>query len=57
MKLTESTLRKIVWKVLKESDYKWTRANDSILMLDQEGMEKSDKDNVSRFLKAMGMID
>ena len=57
MNLTENTLRKIVRKVLKESDYKWARANDSILMLDQEGMEKSDKDNVSRFLKAMGMID
>jgi len=57
MKLTENTLRKIVRKVLKESDHRWTRANDSLLMLDQEGMEKVDRDNVSTFLKAMGMLD
>jgi len=57
MKLTENTLRKIVRKVLKESDHRWTRANDSLLMLDQEGMEKVDRDNVSTFLKAMGMLE
>ena len=57
MKLTENTLRKIVRKFLKESEHKWTQANDSLLMLDQEGMEKVDRDNVSNFLKAMGMID
>jgi len=57
MKLTENTLRKIVRKVLKESDHRWTRANDSLLMLDQEGMEKVDRDNVSNFLKAMGMLE
>lgn len=57
MKLTENTLRKIVRMVLKESDHRWTRANDSLLMLDQEGMEKVDRDNVSTFLKAMGMLD
>lgn len=57
MKLTENTLRKIVRKVLKESDHKWVRANDSLLMLDQEGMEKVDRDNISKFLKSMGLID
>ena len=57
MKLTENTLRKIVRMVLKESDHRWTRANDSLLMLDQEGMEKVDRDNISKFLKAMGMLE
>lgn len=55
--LSESSLRGFIRRFILESDHKWSRANDSILMLDQEGMEKTDKDNVSRFLKAMGMID
>lgn len=57
MKLTENTLRKIVRKVLKESDHRWTRANDSLLMLDQEGMEKSNRESISKFLKAMGLSE
>ena len=55
--LIENTLRKIVRRILVETGHKWTRANDELLMLDQEGMEKEDRDNVSIFLKAMGMID
>ena len=57
MTLSESFLRKFIRSFLKESGHKWTRANDSLLMLDKEGMEKTDKDNVSKFLKSMGMMD
>ena len=57
MKLTESSLRKLIKKILRESDHRWSRADDSLLMLDQEGMEKSDRENVSRYLKSMRMLD
>lgn len=35
----------------------WEPANDRNLMLDQEGMEKSDRENVSRYLKALGILE
>ena len=57
MKLTETSLRKLIKKILRESDHRWSRADDSLLMLDQEGMEKSDRQNVSRYLKSMRMLD
>ena len=57
MKITENTLRKFLRKVIKENSHTWLKANDKLLMLDQEGMERSDRENISNYLKAMGMID
>jgi len=63
LKLTNSSLRLLIREsilsvILEGNDgHKWSRANDSLLMLDKEGIEKSDRDNVSNFLKAMGMMD
>ena len=34
----------------------WELANDKNLMLDQEGMEKSDRENVSNYLKSLGLL-
>lgn len=52
-------IRESILKITSEGNngHKWSRANDSLLMLDKEGIEKSDRDNVSNFLKAMGMMD
>jgi len=57
MTLTESSLRKIIRNVLKEADHKWMPANDSLLMLDQEGIEKFNRESISKFLKAMGLSE
>ena len=35
----------------------WHLANDKNLMLDREGMEKSDRDNVSSYFRSMGLIE
>ncbi len=45
-------LREYIQKVLNE----WELANDKNLMLDQEGMEKSDRENVSNYLKSLGLL-
>lgn len=57
MKITEAKLRWIISSLIKESGHRWSRASDSLLMLDQEGMEKSDRENISKYLKSMRMID
>ena len=57
MKITETALRRIVRSLIKESDHRWIRANDDLLMLDKEGMEPTDRENISKYLKSMRMID
>lgn len=57
MKLTERSLRELITKLIKESDHKWSNATSTLLMLDKEGMEKSDRENVKKYLAAMRMID
>ena len=54
--LYEKFLRSLVRKIILEDAHKWSVASDSLLMLDKEGMEKEDRENVSKFLKSMGMI-
>lgn len=46
-------LRQYIKKML----FEWEPANDENMMLDQEGMEKSDRENVSRYLKSMGLLE
>ena len=37
--------------------HEWRPANRKEFMLDKEGIEQSDKDNVERFLKSLGMME
>ena len=37
------------------ASHKWSLADDENLMLDKEGMEKSDRENVSNFLARLGL--
>ena len=55
--LSENSLRRIIRRTLLERGHTWSVANDSLLMLDREGMEEEDRNNVSKFLKSMRMID
>ena len=55
MKITETNLRKAVREIL-ESDHKWSPASDTLLMLDKEGIEKSDRENIIKYFKSMGLI-
>jgi len=40
-----------------QPDDRYVKASKSSLMLDKPGMEKSDRENVERYLKAMNLID
>ncbi len=52
VKISELHLRNVIEQVLKE----WNTANDVLLMLDQDGMEKADRHRISKFLKAMKLL-
>ena len=49
-------LRRLIREILKENFYTWDKATKKSLMLDKPGMEKSDRDNVARFLKGLGLL-
>ena len=38
------------------NEYGWSAGDKKGFMLDDEGMEKSDKDNIERYLKALGIM-
>ena len=48
---------KLLREYIRELLVEWELANDKNLMLDQEGMEKTDRENVSRYLKSLGLIE
>ena len=48
---------KLLREYIRELLTEWEPANDKNLMLDQEGMEKSDRENVSRYLKSLGLLE
>ena len=53
----ESVLRKLVRRVLRESyGHAWIKGDAKALMLDKEGIEKSDRDNVIRYLQSLGIL-
>ena len=66
MKIRFSQLRHVIKRALTEATVPQTRdlprpdgyryGDEDSLMLDQEGMEKSDRENVKRYLIAMGML-
>tara|TARA_S200000501_G_C20553171_1_gene625363 strand:+ start:571 stop:717 length:147 start_codon:yes stop_codon:yes gene_type:complete len=41
---------------IRELLVEWELANDKNLMLDREGMEKSDRENVLNYLKSLGLL-
>ena len=50
-------LREVVRLILQEAnEYHWDMADDTNLMLDKDGMEKSDRENVSQYLKSLGLM-
>ena len=54
---SKSVLRKLIRSILEEAnEYQWDMADDDNLMLNDEGMEKSDRENVSRYLKSIGLM-
>ena len=42
---------RLLREYIRELLVEWEPANDKNLMLDREGMEKSDRQNVSQYLK------
>mgnify|MGYP005724963347 CR=1 FL=1 len=50
-------LRRLIREILKENFYTWDKATKKSLMLDKPGMEKSDRDNVARFLKGVRAVE
>ena len=53
----KKTLREVIRLILQEAnEYRWDMADDANLMLDEEGMEKSDRENVSQYLKSLGLM-
>ena len=53
----KKTLREVIKLILQEAnEYRWDMADDDRLMLDKEGMEKSDRENVSQYLKSLGLM-
>ncbi len=56
MRMTINELRKKIRKIIKSSNhYNWQHADDETLMLDKEGMEASDRKNVSNYLEKLGL--
>ena len=50
-------LRQYIRELLVEvNEYQWDPGSKKSFMLDKPGMEKSDKDNVLRYLKGLGLI-
>ncbi len=64
MRISSAKLRRVIRQMLAEAysysgsepDEDYRLADEKNLMLDQPGMEKEDRENVKRYLGAMGMI-
>jgi len=54
MNLLREYIRELLTEVSNE--YGWSAGDKKGFMLDDEGMEKSDKDNIERFLKSLGIM-
>lgn len=50
-------LREYIRELLEANEYGWSVANKKNFMLDKDGMEKSDKKNVHKYLKAMQLME
>ena len=58
MNKEEEAVRQLVRSVLLEvaNRYGWETSNRKNLLLDKEGMEKSDRDKIAAFLKSCGLM-
>ena len=56
MKFTEPQSRRYVHESTASS-YGWEKSTKQNMLLDKEGMEQSDKDNVEDYLKSMGLME
>ena len=64
MRISSARLRQVIRQILAEAysysgsepDEDYRHADEKNLMLDKPGMEKQDRENVKRYLGAMGMI-
>ena len=57
MRIRSQVLRSVIRKILLEAnEYKWEISNKKNAMLDKEGMEQSDKDNVEHYLTSLGLM-
>ena len=52
-----SLLREYIRELLEANEYGWSTANKKNFMLDKDGMEKSDKKNVHKYLKDMQLME
>ena len=56
MKSTDPHSRRYVYESTANS-YGWEKSTKQNMLLDKEGMEQSDKDNVEDYLKSMGLME
>ena len=57
MKIRKTSLRNLIRKILIEvNEYSWEISDKKKAMLDKEGMEQSDKDNVEQYLTSLGLM-
>ena len=52
-----SDLRKIIREVLESTSHEWMPASKKTLMLDEPGIEDSDKENQEQYLKSLGLME
>jgi len=50
-------MREYIRELFEANEYGWSVANKKNFMLDKDGMEKSDKKNVHKYLKAMQLME
>jgi len=47
----------VISRILEVNEYRWDVANKKNFMLDKDGMEKSDKENVEQYLQKLGLME
>ena len=52
-----TNLRVLIREVLESTSHEWMPANKETLMLDQPGIEDSDKENQEQYLKSLGLME
>ena len=50
-------LRLYIRALLIENEYKWSTASRKTMLLDEPGMEDSDKDQQEEYLKSMSLME
>tara|TARA_Y100000310_G_C20681627_1_gene816308 strand:- start:1035 stop:1274 length:240 start_codon:yes stop_codon:yes gene_type:complete len=56
MKTSHQALRRFINETTTNY-YGWEKSSRQNMLLDKEGMEQSDKDNVENYLKSMGLME